>query len=162
MTTGRSRYGSRIRHGMWAAVGSASGSNSRSGACGKFATGHLRATASLDCLCWHLKLTVRTRNQLQRGEVAGLNLQRQPCVGPVPVWRPSSLPPSSPKRSTRGEARAVSADKLISVLTIHFHWLNPIVTRRLPDARRGMEGTCRTSRRVPSPSTLATWCLNRV
>jgi hypothetical protein len=108
------------------------------------------------------KLTVRIRNQLQMGEVAGLNLQRQPCVGPVPVWRPSSLPPSSPKRNTRREGRAVSADKLISALTTHFQWLNPIVTRRLPDARRGMEGTCRTSKRVPSPSTLATWRLNKV
>jgi hypothetical protein len=117
--------------------------------------------ASIDCLIWHLKLTVRIRNQLQMGEVAGLNLQGQPCAGPVPVWRPS-LPPSSPKRNTRREGSAVSADKLISVLTTHFQWFNPIVTRRLPDARRGMEGTCRTSKRVPSPSTLATWRLNKV
>ena len=83
-------------------------------------------------------------------------------MGLKPVWQPSSVPQSSPKGNTRRKASAVSADKLISVLTSHFQWLNPIVTCRLPDGRRGMEGTCRTSRRVPSPSTLAACRLNKV
>jgi hypothetical protein len=54
-------------------------------------------------------------------------------------------------------------NRAMSHLTHRSHYLyrpKPIVTRRLPEVRSGMEGTCWTSRRVPSPKTLTTWLLN--